>query len=341
MSLLATETIVAKENTVQEVYVLLDHVPKYLQCGEYFEILHDNAIEEEHIPIPIDCFKEQDTVESVEDFRLYLKSLRYWLVVTVPEQLVQVALDNNTLLSAVVEEFTFYFPYLTDLAIIGKSFTIKERAKVAAARGCLCALKVILPQLSSTHLTKDFCEAAARHGHLDCLQLLREHGCPWDEHTCTVAAKGGHIACLQFAHANGCLLTMDVYLAAAQNNHLTCLQYAHQQHCEWSKVVCAAAVLGNSLECLEYLHRHGCPWDKHVTYIAASRGHLSSMCFALTNGCAWDEKTCEFAAENGHYECLEFAHLHGCTLAKSNCNVDPILSDNHHRCFAYVAQHGI
>jgi len=325
----------------QEVFILLNDVPIYLRGGEYFEILNDNAIKEEQIPIPIDCIKEEVTVESVEDFRLYLNSLRYWLVFTVPEQLVQIALDNTGLLSAVVEEFTFYFPYLTDLTIISKSFTVKERVKVAAGRGCLCALKLLLSQLDSTLLAKDLCETAARNGHLECLQLLREYSCPWDEHTCTVAAKGGHIACLQFAHTNGCPLTIDVCLAAAQHNHLKCLQYAHQQHCEWNKVVCAAAALGNSLECLEYLHRHDCPWDHHVTNISASRGHLSCLRFALTHGCVWDENTCKFAAENGHYECLEFAHLFGCTIVKSNCKVDPTFSDNHRRCFAYVAQHGI
>lgn len=333
-------TISATQETAQEVYLQLNQVPEYLQCGAYFDALAGNALMEEKIPFPSDCIKAEDTVENVEDFRLYLKSLRYWLVVTIPERLVNIALDNSALLSAVVEEFNFYFPCLNDLAIIGQSLTLKERVKVAVMRGCLVALKVLLPQLDSIHLTKELCEAAARYGHLDCLQYLHEHKCPWDEHTCTVAAGAGYLACLQFAHSNGCLLTIDVCIAAAQNNHLHCLQYAHQQHCEWSKVVCAAAALGNSLECLEYLHHQGCPWDIHVTQISASRGHLSCLRFALTNGCPWDTNTCKLAAENGHLACLKLAHQHGCAMIKATCLVDPTESDGHNECFVYVTLYG-
>ena len=40
--------------------------------------------------------------------------------------------------------------------------------------------------------------------HLECLQYLRERGCPWDERTCSSAAKNGHLECLKYLYENGC-----------------------------------------------------------------------------------------------------------------------------------------
>ena len=48
------------------------------------------------------------------------------------------------------------------------------------------------------------CALAARGGHLEVLQWLREHGCPWDAWTCELAARGGHLEALQWARANDC-----------------------------------------------------------------------------------------------------------------------------------------
>ena len=51
---------------------------------------------------------------------------------------------------------------------------------------------------------RDTCIVAAKAGHLEVLQWLRENGCPWDEMTCEYAAKEGHLEVLQWARANGC-----------------------------------------------------------------------------------------------------------------------------------------
>lgn len=315
-------------------------VPQYLRCGAYFTSLTENSVEEEQIPIPKDCIKTNEVVESVADFYLYMKSLRFWLVSNVPDHLVEVVLKEGAALATVLEEFSVDFPYLSDLATICSAPTNRKRMKTAASLGCLFALKYFLISVNSSELTKDLCESAAKNGHLACLSYLREQGCPWDEHTCTVAAATGHLSCLQYAHANGCRMTSEVCLAAAQNNHLDCLRYAHQQRCEWNKVVCAAAVLGNSLQCLQFAHEAGCPWDSHVCQIAASRGHLACLQYALSQGCPWDTNTTKAAAENGHFDCLQLAHQHGCFIVKVACNIDPTASEGHRLCCQYVAQHG-
>lgn len=322
------------------ISIRIRDVPQYLRCGDYFASLAENAIEEEQIPIPKDCIKINEVIESEADLCMYLKSLRFWVVSNVPDHLVEVVLKEGPALTAVLEEFRIDFPYLADLVLICSAGNHRKRLKTAASLGCLTALKSLLINTSPSELTKDLCESAAKHGHLACLQFLRERGCPWDEYTCTIAAASGHLHCLQFAHASGCRMTSEVCLAAAQNDHLECLRYAHQQKCEWNKVVCAAAALGNSLQCLQFAHEAGCPWDSHVCQIAAGRGHLACLQYALTQGCPWDTSTTKAAAENGFIDCLRFAHQHGCFIVKVSCNIDPTVSEGHRLCHLYVAQHG-
>jgi len=45
---------------------------------------------------------------------------------------------------------------------------------------------------------------AAERGHLEVLQVAREHHCPWQELTCYYAARGGHLAVLRWAVEQGC-----------------------------------------------------------------------------------------------------------------------------------------
>ena len=47
---------------------------------------------------------------------------------------------------------------------------------------------------------------------LECLQYLRERGCPWDERTCSSAVLNGHLECSKYLRENGC---PDIY---ANNN---------------------------------------------------------------------------------------------------------------------------
>ena len=49
-----------------------------------------------------------------------------------------------------------------------------------------------------------WCNSVAREGKLDCLILLRQYGCPWNESTCADAAEEGHLEVLQWARQNGC-----------------------------------------------------------------------------------------------------------------------------------------
>ena len=52
--------------------------------------------------------------------------------------------------------------------------------------------------------TPHTCMYAAAGGHLQVLQLAREHHCPWDGGTYSSAANGGHLEVVQWARAHGC-----------------------------------------------------------------------------------------------------------------------------------------
>ena len=55
--------------------------------------------------------------------------------------------------------------------------------ETALELGCLSALQRLDRR---GHLSREepFCQAAARGGHLEEMQLMSENGCPWNEYTC-------------------------------------------------------------------------------------------------------------------------------------------------------------
>ena len=148
--------------------------------------------------------------------------------------------------------------------------------------------------------------AAAKGGHLECLQFAHANGCPWDEYTCACAALGGQLACLKYLHANGCPWDQRTCANAARRGNLTCLQYAHTNGCPWDKGTCRWAAAEGHLTCLEYAHTNGCPWDWCTCWKAAGGGHLACLEYAHTNGCPWDEDRCrKYAADWGHQSCVD------------------------------------
>ena len=84
-------------------------------------------------------------------------------------------------------------------------------------------------------LTKRLCNAAATHGHLACLQLLRERNCPCGIECTRLAASHGHVDCMKFllAAANGHERRCEIrggkaVHEAAKARHAGCLQVLRQ-----------------------------------------------------------------------------------------------------------------
>jgi len=99
---------------------------------------------------------------------------------------------------------------------------------------------------------------AARHGHLNVLWWLRDHGCsPISVVTCYNAAKHGHLAVLKWAFEIGC--PMDA-------------------------LVCHNAALGGHLEVLQWAMANGCPCDSRTAKVATHAGHDHIVEWLTVNG---------------------------------------------------------
>ncbi|CAB9523002.1 ankyrin repeat protein [Seminavis robusta] len=131
------------------------------------------------------------------------------------------------------------------------------------------------------------CEAIARLGNNDVLQLAHDKGFPWNEDTCAAAAKGGHLNVLKWLRENGC---------------------------PWNETTCAFAAKGGHSELLKWALEYGCPWDRLTCAYAAGSGHFALLKWARANGCPWTEATSASAAEGGHLEILKWAVEHGCSV---------------------------
>ncbi|CAH1721726.1 uncharacterized protein LOC126550359 [Aphis gossypii] len=154
------------------------------------------------------------------------------------------------------------------------------------------------------------CATAAGHGHVDCLRLAHEIGCPWDASTPSVAALGGHLDCLMYMHENACPWDERTCTKAAGAGHLHCLRYARENGCPWHELTCADAAAGGHLDCLKYAHEYGCPWDEHTCFLAAMLDQLACLVYAHQNGCPWDRDYTDrlFISRR----CLEYAFNVGC-----------------------------
>jgi hypothetical protein len=98
---------------------------------------------------------------------------------------------------------------------------------------------------------------AAQGGHLDMLQWLRLHDCPWHASTCAYAALAGH---------------------------LEALKWAWEHHCPWDERTCEGAAGGRHLEVMQWAREHHCPWDAPTRQAAEQAGHLELLQWAVEHG---------------------------------------------------------
>jgi hypothetical protein len=79
-------------------------------------------------------------------------------------------------------------------------------------------LSKIIPNANDHHNEEMacVCSGAARGGHLNILQLLRETGFYWDNRTCLLATKNDHLHILKWARANGCEWDLATELMAKE-----------------------------------------------------------------------------------------------------------------------------
>lgn len=168
--------------------------------------------------------------------------------------------------------------------LLDNDFPIDDTAlnQIARSGNATCLKKALMLDLepdSSTMMN------AVDSKNVECVKLLRKHGCKWNK----------------------------VYTEnAAAANDITMLTYLRENGCKWDKCACVAAVSTNALDCLKYLHEQGCPWDESICFTAVLCGHLDCLIYAHENHCSWDYTITRLAAKHNRLECLKYAIENGC-----------------------------
>jgi hypothetical protein len=57
----------------------------------------------------------------------------------------------------------------------------------------------------------DTCKYAAGYGHLKCLKILHENGCPWNKEACYEAVVCGQLKCLKYLLEHDCPMDVGTY----------------------------------------------------------------------------------------------------------------------------------
>ena len=78
----------------------------------------------------------------------------------------------------------------------------------------------------------------SRRGAFELPGVCTRDGYVWGSNACTAAARGGHLACLQYAHEHGAEWDLPTSRAAAAAKQFDCLRYALDHGC-----VCDAVCL--------------------------------------------------------------------------------------------------
>jgi hypothetical protein len=224
--------------------------------------------------------------------------------------------------------------------------------KVYFIRMAMLINELSCSECNAEHASIDNCIAAARCGHIKCLQFAYANGSPlYDQYynTCLIAISNNHFDCLIFAHSHGCPLNARMaqlaaayedswmlrYLYenncpvdssassnAASNGRLQCLQFLIEHKCQVSDDICITAACYDRFDCLRYLINQGYPAYTNITQEAARYNSIDCLRFLHENGYRWPSGFCaELLEEMDAFECFRYAVEHGATI--DNIDFEP------------------
>lgn len=292
----------------ERISIRNDEVPCYLQKGSFFASLEGGSTDE-IINVPSNVLKQDTSVQNTSDLRYLLNSLRFWMVLDIPSELIAYVLKTKgRSVAGIIQEFSSDLKHLNILHKLLYQRTNKQM-KIAVEGGCL----EVVEYLANTGLNyKKGCRVAARAGQLPCLQLLHNNHYHWDATTCMEAARAGSLECLQYAHENGCEWDGSVCEAAVLNGNFDCLRYACDNDCQPTPKTMILAAMFNRRDCMQYLHELGCAWTTQICTAAAKHGSLECLMYAHEHGCEWDWEASWYAKARGHHHCVQYLQSQGC-----------------------------
>jgi len=137
----------------------------------------------------------------------------------------------------------------------------------------------------------------AKHGSLDLMKFVIEHGCPWDVYEC-----------IEYAIDRNKIEILDwIYSGEKRYSHFSLLDKASRignieilkwavdkwgERCDWNmSCIYAAHCVKKNPEILKWIIKNGCPWDDLVTYYFVVNNNFEMLKWCLDNGCPWYEET--------------------------------------------------
>lgn len=201
----------------------------------------------------------------------------------------------------------------------------------AAANGHLECLIYLASHVGTFSVGRSLV-AAAKGGHVKCVEYLLKIGCDSNQHCVALrnAARGGHVECVDYmlklglksnlrgavnaAAANGHIDVLycverhgdyfDGYVleSAAANGHLECTKYLLEKGCSWWNFT-VPPIKGTNSDCAMLMHKTNCTWTLDAL---AAGGETEAIKQFMKKGCAFTSRTLGFASLNGHLECVKF-----------------------------------
>jgi len=166
-------------------------VPPYLRDGSFYLSLDPD--DKDTFEVPEFCVKSDTTVESSEDLKSLLMTVRFWGLKDIPIEVIQYIFCHGA--AQEVEEFLVEYPEL------GKILQVKEAPSPNAINTAI-KLKLGVGVIRMLHqinypIDMTACEGAAAVGDLETLMFLHSEGFLWDERTPKAAVDHHHSDCLR------------------------------------------------------------------------------------------------------------------------------------------------
>ena len=207
------------------ISVKMADIPPYLQKSQFYLSLQKDG----EFPVPKECMKMDDSVNSRDDLRILLLTLRFWVTDGISDSVLDFAMSQPfESYEDILSEFYEDLPAVKHI----KTIALSPTPMLSAIECCV----------------------------LDFVKYFRTRGYPWPDHTCDIICQTGNVMVLEYAIQEDCLITADAAAVAAGLGYIACLQLLHANNAPWDAKTTSAAAKGGHVNCLKYAHENGCPW---------------------------------------------------------------------------------
>jgi len=279
-------------------------VPSYLRSSELFKAMAWNGTSS--LMVPSDCFKQNATIQSVEEFAHFLKTASFWILDIPHRDLLDFVLrsgfGSHSTDSETWRLFCSY-KFAADFVVLRDTMPC-DRITVAVNSAMPIVIVKHLHELGHA-LPLDATFLAAQCGCKDLLQYFHAHGCALTNEGACRAARNGELEVLEYFHIHHFQFDTTVGENAAFDGHLSCLQYVHEatSNMDLSACVCQACI-GGHLECVKYLRRQGGEITSYAATLAARHRHFNCVQFAVMHGTPVTSEMALEVCKTGNLWCL-------------------------------------